>query len=133
MSNIKNEMLEKKNWAVVGVSNNPDRYSYKIWKIMPNHDYNVFPVNPKYDEIEGQKIYKSLSDIEEKIDVVDIVVNPKLSYELLDEISDLGIEYVFFQPETYNDEVIEKAEKLGLKVLTGDCIYATLVRKEMGM
>lgn len=133
MDTIKKEMLEKKNWAIVGVSENKDRYAYKIWKLMPEHGYKVFGVNPKYNEIEGIKIYNSLKDIDEKIDVVDVVVNKKLTYKLLDEIKDLGIEYVFFQPETYDDSVVEKAESLGLKILTGDCIYATLVRMEMGM
>lgn len=133
MENIKETMLEKKNWAIVGVSENKDRYAYKIWKLMPEHGYNVFGVNPKYNELEGVKIYNSLKDIDEKIDVVDVVVNPRLSLKLLDEIKELGIEYVFFQPETYNDEVVEKANNLGLKILTGDCIYATLIRKEMGM
>lgn len=133
MDSIKEEMLELKSWAVVGVSAKEERYGYKIWKILPKHDYAAYGVSPRYDEIDGEKIYDSLRDIPEKIDVVDVVVNPKISLELLDEIKDLGIEYVFFQPETYNDEVIEKAEKLGLKYLIGDCIYATLVRIEMGM
>lgn len=133
METIKKEMLELKNWAIVGVSAKEERYGYKIWKIMPKHDYVAYGVSPRYEEIDGKKIYPSLKDVPGKIDVVDVVVNPKISLGLMDEIKELGIEYVFFQPETYNDEVIARAEELGLKYLIEDCIYATLVRIEMGL
>jgi hypothetical protein len=55
-----------------------------------------------------------------------MVVSPKISLTTLEEAKELGIEYIFFQPGTYNDEVIEKAKELGFKYLTKDCIYATL-------
>lgn len=127
---IKEEVLEKKNWAVVGVTAKKERFGYKIWKILKKHDYNAFGVNPNYEEIEGEKIYHSLRDVPEKIDVVDMVVSPALSMKTLDEIKELGIEYVFFQPGTYNDQVVEKAEELGFKYLINDCIYAILKARE---
>lgn len=127
---IKEEMLEKRSWAVVGATAKKDKYGYKIWKTLKNHDYTTFGINPNYNEIEGDKIYHGLKDIEEKIDVVDMVVPPKLSINILDEIKELGIEYVFFQPGTYNEEVVAKAKELGLKYLVDDCIYATLKRIE---
>lgn len=128
MNKIKGEMLKLKRWAIVGATNNKEKYGYKIWKLMPDYGYKVFGVNPNYNEIEGQKIYKSLSDIDEKIDVVSVVVNPRLSLRLLDEVKKLGIRYVFFQPRTYNDKVLKKADDLGLYYIIDDCIYATLLR-----
>lgn len=127
---IKEEMLAKKSWAVVGVTAKKDKYGYKIWKTLKNHKYKTFGVNPNYDEIEGEKIYNNLKNIPEEIDVVDMVIPPRLSINVLDEIKDLGIKYIFFQPGTYNDEVVEKAKDLGFKYLIDDCIYATLKRME---
>jgi predicted CoA-binding protein len=127
--NIKQEMLEKKIWAVVGVTAKKDKWGYKIFNILKENNYDTYGVSPNYDDIEGNKIYSSLGQIPVKVDVVDLVVSPKISLNVLDEAKELGIEYIFFQPGTYNDEVIAKAQELGLKYLTGDCIYATLRNK----
>lgn len=127
---IKEEMLEKKKWAVVGVSEKKDRWGYKIWKKLKEHDYEAYGVSPNYEDIEGEKIYSSLLEITEKIEVVDLVVSPKISMNILDEAREANIEYIFFQPGTYNREVIEKASSLGFKYVIDDCIYATLREKE---
>ena len=126
----KKEMLDKKVWAVVGVTARKDRYGYKIWKTLIKHGYTVYGVNPNYDEIEGEKIYHNLKELPEKVEVVDMVVSPKHSVNTLDEAKELGIEYIFFQPGTYDDEIVKKAEDLDFKYLIDDCIYATLKRKE---
>lgn len=126
---IKQEMLEKKSWAVVGVTAKKDKWGNRIFNILKENDYETYGVSPNYDEIDGEKIYHSLSDLPSKVDVIDLVVSPKISLSTLDEANELGIEYVFFQPGTYNDEVIAKADELGLKYLIGDCIYATLRSK----
>ncbi len=123
---IKQEMMDKKVWAVVGVTGKKEKWGYKLYKILKDHNYETYGVSPNYDEIEGDKIYKSLKDLPTKIDVVDMVVSPKISINTLDEVKEAGIEYIFFQPGTYNDEVVAKAEELGLKYLIGDCVYATL-------
>ena len=76
---VKKEMLNKKVWAVVGATAKQDRYGYKIWKKLKEHGYTSYAVNPSYKEIDGEKVYPSLSHIDESIDVVDMVVSPKIS------------------------------------------------------
>lgn len=127
---IMEEMLAKKTWAVVGATQKKDKWGYKIYKILKAHGYETYGVSPNYDEIEGDKAYRSVKDIPAKVDVVDIVVSPKISINILEEAKEANIEYIFFQPGTYNEEVIAKAEELGLKYLTGECIYATLRERE---
>ena len=92
-----NKMVELKKWAVVGARDDEATFGYKIPMRMIEHGYNVFMVNPKLNEIESHKVYSKLSDIEEKIDVVDVVVNPKVAISVLDEAKELGIENIFFQ------------------------------------
>lgn len=123
-------MLDKKVWAVVGVTTNKNKFGYKIFKKLIEHGYETFGVNPKYDEVDGEKVYPSLKSIPKKAEVVDVVVPPKATLGLLDEIKELGIEYVWFQPGTYDETVVEKAERLGLKSLFNDCVYATLIGEE---
>lgn len=127
---IKEEMLEKKKWVVVGVTEKKDKWGYKIWNTLKEHDYETYGVSPNYEEIEGDTIYNSLSELPEEVDVLDMVVPPKISMNILDEAKATNIEYIFFQPGTYNNKVIEKASSLGFKYLLDDCIYATLKSKE---
>lgn len=128
MVNVKQEMLDKKVWAVAGVTERKDRYGYKIWKKLKEHDYETYGVNPNYEEIEGEKIYASVTDIPVKIDVLDMVVAPKIGMKTLDEAKEAGIEYIWFQPGSFNDEIIAKAKELEFKILYDDCIYAVLMQ-----
>ena len=130
MDNVKDIMLEKKIWVVAGVTDKKDRYGYKIWKKLKEHGYETYGINPNYDEIEGEKIYHSVADLPTKVDVLDMVVGPKIAIKTLDEAKEAGIEYIWFQPGSYNDEVVAKAKELELKILEDDCIYATLVKLE---
>lgn len=127
--NLKEQMLEMKSWVVVGVTANKDKYGYKIWKTLKEHEYTTYGVNPNYDEIEGEKIYHTLKDLPNKVEVLDMVVPANIAMKTLEEAKELGIEYIFFQPGTYNKEVVAKAEELELKYLLDDCIYATLRKK----
>lgn len=127
---LKEEMLAKKTWVVAGVTGRKDRYGYKIWKILKDHNYETYGVNPNYEEIEGEKIYHSIKDLPKKVDVLDMVVGPKIAMQTLEEAKEAGIEYIWFQPGSYNDNVINKAKELDLKILEDDCIYATLRKLE---
>ncbi|MCT4663500.1 MAG: CoA-binding protein [Tissierellales bacterium] len=122
----KKEMLDKKIWAIVGVTENKERFGYKIWKLLRDRGYNVYGVNPKYSEIEGEKIYKTLADLPEKVEVVNVIVNPKISLLLLDEIEKQGIEYAWFQPGSLDEDVLDKAESTDLKFVYHECVYAEL-------
>lgn len=127
---IREEMLEKKKWAVVGVTEKQDRWGYKIWKKLKEHGYEAYGVSPNYEEIEGEKIFPSLLELTEQVEVIDMVVSPKIAMNILDEAKAANIEYIFFQPGSYNEKVIEKASSLGFKYLLDDCIYAILREKE---
>lgn len=126
MVKVKEEMLEKKVWVVVGVTGKKDRFGYKIWKTLKEFDYETYGVSPNYEELEGDIIYPSLKDLPKKIDVLDMVVSPKIAINVLDEAKEAGIEYIWFQPGTYNDDVIAKAKEMEFKILYDDCVYATL-------
>ncbi len=122
----KQEMLEKKVWAVIGVTPDPEKFGYKIFKKLKEKGYKVYGINPKYNEVEGETIYASVKDLPEKPDCVDMVVNHKLSLPMLDEIKAAGIEYVWFQPGTFDEEVIDKAESYGMKIVYYDCVLVAL-------
>jgi predicted CoA-binding protein len=86
----------------------------------------VYGINPKYDEINGVKIYPSLKELPEKVDAVNVIVNPNISLSVLDDIVESEIENVWFQPGSYNPEVLNKGEKNELNMVFHECLYVEL-------
>jgi predicted CoA-binding protein len=122
---IKEESLQKSNWAVVGATNKEDKYGYKIVKVLQENGYSVFPVNPSYREVAGVKCYAGLRDIPEKIEVVDMVINPQIGVQVMEEVINEGINYVWLQPGARSDDIKQKARENNINFVE-DCIYATL-------
>lgn len=118
-------MMEKKVWAVVGANQDPDKYGNKIFKTLLSRGYRVYPVNPIYEEVEGVKCYKDLSSLPEVPEVIDMVVSPKRGKAVLEEAARLGIKYVWLQPGTYDDEIMELIENNGL-IAVKACILVAM-------
>jgi len=118
-------MLEKKVWAVVGANQNPEKFGNRIYRKLKNRGYEVYAVNPLYDSVEGDPCYKDLSSLPKLPDVVNMVVSPKRAKPVLEEAARLGIRYVWFQPGTYDDEVMEVAKELGLETALACVLVAT--------
>lgn len=98
-----------KNVAIVGISKNKERASYQIAEQLTNK-YNLFLVNPKYanEKILGKKVFSSLKEIKEKIDIVDVFRNPKFIEEIIKEAIEVEASVVWLQPGAENIEIIEK-------------------------
>jgi len=126
MEKIIAEMFEKKSWAVVGATQNPSKFGNKIFKKLQRNGYDVAPINPVYDDVEGVKTFKSLSDMPEKPECVNIVVSPERALNALEEAIKLGIKYVWFQPGAFNEDIIERAEVAGVNVVYHACVLVEL-------
>jgi len=117
--------LKHKNWAVVGASPNPSRYSNKIIHALKDNGYHPLLVSPKYDEIDGIKTYAQLSAIDQAIDVVNMVVNPSIGIHILDQCAQLGIKKIWLQPGSSSPALIQKAKDLNLDIIEA-CILVVL-------
>jgi predicted CoA-binding protein len=116
-----------KSFALIGASANTVRPSYFVLKYLIAKGYRVFPVNPGLlgSEIQGQKVFASLADIEEPVDVVDIFRNSQAASGIVQEalaLKDrLGIKVIWMQLGIRNDEAARLAEEAGLKVVMNRC------------
>ncbi len=119
------KLMELKKWAVVGVKQDEDQYAYKIYQILKENGYTVYPVNPKADQIDGDKCYPKVSDIPGPVDVVDMVVNPLTGRKLLDSIAEKNIKYLWLQPGSHDEGFIKELEERGF-IYVRDCILARL-------
>ena len=123
---LRDEMVKMKKWALIGASPDESKFGYKILMQLKEKGYTVYGINPKYDEINGVKIYHSLKELPEKVDAVNVIVNPNISLNALDDIVECGIENVWFQPGTYNPEVLNKGKKNELNMVFHECLYVEL-------
>lgn len=116
-------LVNKNNkYAVIGVSKNPEKYGYRVFKDLLGAGWEVYPVNPKEDEILGQKVYPKLSNIDKKIDVVIFVVPPQVTLEVLNEVEKLDIKNVWLQPGSESPEAIEYCKKNEINCIHDACI-----------
>lgn len=108
-------------WAVVGASNNREKFGNRIFRDLRAAGYKVYPVNPNEEEVEGDRAYASIADLPEKPAVVDVVVPSWVGQRVARETAEAGIPYFWLQPGAESDELIANAEELGLKVIHNAC------------
>ena len=83
MQDVIKEFMAQNTFAIIGATNNPEKYGNQIFKNLRGRGYEVYPVNPILEELEGVMCYASLSDIPVKVDVVDFVVPPEVTEQIL--------------------------------------------------
>jgi predicted CoA-binding protein len=122
MEDLIKEFMAKKRFAVIGATDNAEKYGNRIFKNLTSRGYEVYPVNPNLKEIEGVKCYPSLADIPVKVDVVDFVVPPKVTESILKECKKLGLDHIWLQPGSESDAAIAFCRDNKLKVVYGTCV-----------
>ena len=91
--------------ALVGASNNRQKFGNRIYRDLRSKGYHVIPVNPKDRQIEGDRAYASIGIMEELPDIVNFVVPPPVAMKVAQEAVELGIEHLWFQPGSESDEL----------------------------
>ncbi|MFC2072727.1 CoA-binding protein [Chloroflexota bacterium] len=122
MQNLIKEFMEQKRFAVVGATDNLEKFGNQIFKNLKSRGYEVYPVNPKLQELDGVKCYPSLTDIPVKLDVVDFVVPPPVTEEILKECKELGLDRIWLQPGSESEAAIAFCRKNSLKVVHDVCV-----------
>ncbi len=117
------------NIALVWASNDKSKYGNKILHNLISKWHLVLPVNPKEDFIETIKCYKSLSEIKNKIDVINLVTPPKVTLEVLKEVLNLWIKKVWCQPGASDEKVIEFLKANEFDYIVDACIMIENIKK----
>ena len=115
------QILALKNWAVVGLANNPDRPAFGVSKLLKDKGHQIFPVHPKAEIVHGEVGYQSLADIPVQIDVVDCFVNSNLVGAVVDQAITIGAKAVWLQLGVIDEAAISRAQAAGLLTVMDRC------------
>jgi uncharacterized protein len=122
INTLRRILKENRVIAVVGLSADWYRPSYFAAKYMQEHGYRVIPVNPKYDSILGEKCYRSLRDIPERVELVDIFRKTEDVMPIADDAIAIRAKVLWQQLGVRNEGAAAKARAAGLEAVLDRCV-----------
>jgi predicted CoA-binding protein len=126
------EILEKHRFAVTGVSRNPEKYGYKVYRTLKAAGYTVFAVNPNAEEIDGDPCYPSLDNIPVPIDCVVTVTPPEITERTIALAGHLRIPYVWMQPGSESTPAFNLARAFSMQIVSGGpCIMVAVAQRRV--
>jgi predicted CoA-binding protein len=120
MDLVEEQLRNSQTIAVVGLSDNPDRFSYRVAKYLQDQGYRIIPVNPMLEEVLGEKSYPDLSAVPEQIDMVDIFRRSELVAPVVDQAIEVKAKYIWMQDGVVDQKSADKAEQAGIPVVMDD-------------
>ena len=128
INTLRRILTDYKRVAVVGLSADWSRPSNFVGKYLLEHGFEVFPVNPRYDEILGRKCYPDLAAIPTPVDIVDLFQRPERIPPFVDAAIDIGARVVWMQLGIVHEEAAARARAAGLEVVMDRCIKIEFAR-----
>ncbi|MGH3654435.1 CoA-binding protein [Glutamicibacter sp.] len=127
-------LRDTKSIAIVGASNKPSRASYFVATyLLSSSKYKVYFINPVLDEILGQPVYKSLADLPETPDLVEVFRKHDDLPTVLDEALSVGAKTLWLQLGSWHEEVAHRAEAAGMNVVMDRCVKIEHARFHGGL
>ncbi len=119
---IKEIFESVKTIAIPGLSPDENKPSHRVAKYLKEQGFKIIPIYPKGDEILGEKVYRSLEDIKERVDMVDMFRKASVADELVDIIARRNdVKVLWLQEGIVNNKAASRAKQMGLKVVQNRC------------
>ena len=123
-------LRDVKTIAMVGASPDATKFSYGVLRVLHETGYNMKPVNPNesVDEIRGLKVFRSLAEVDEPVDMVQVFRASDALPGIAQEAIDIGAKVLWAQIGVYSDEAARMAEEAGMRVVMNRCPKIELFR-----
>jgi uncharacterized protein len=119
------DFLAQKRIAMAGISRDPADFSVKLFEELCRRGYDIVPVNPKADEVQGKRCFARVQDIEPPVEAALLMTSPEATEHVLGDCGKAGIRRVWLYRATGQGSVSEKAlaisHGLGMQVVPGEC------------
>jgi len=112
-----------RNIAVLGLSPNADRPSFRVARGMQELGYRIIPVRPKIAAVLGEQAYPDLASVPHKIDMVDVFRAPEHVPGIVEECIALGVKYLWLQDGVIHEEAAQRAQAAGITVVMDMCLW----------
>lgn len=109
--------------AVVGLSSNPERPSFRVAQAMQSNGYRIVPVHPSKQEVLGETTYADLESIPFKVDLVDVFRAPEHVPAIVESCIALGVPRLWLQDGVINEEAAQRAQAAGITVVMNRCVW----------
>ena len=132
-ADIRDLLAASRTVALVGISDRPERASNHVMAAMQDHGFRVIPVNPMItgEHIHGEYVWRELSQLGDRIDIVDIFRKSSEAGAVVDAAIAIGAKAVWLQLGVIDEDAAARAEAAGLKVVMDRCIKVELVRLDI--
>ena len=110
--------------AVIGASNNRNKFGNRAVRAYVQQGYTVVPINPHETDVEGLKTYASVLDVPGTIDMASLYVQPEVGEQVIGEIARKGIAEVWLNPGAESDALIARARALDIQPIVACSIVA---------
>jgi predicted CoA-binding protein len=131
VSKSSREILETaRTIAVVGASRDPGKAGGSVPEGLQRRGFRIIPVNPYADTLFGERVYRSLLDIPERVDVVDVFRPAEDTPEIARQAAAIGARALWLQLDIRSDEARRIAEQAGMDYVEDECtgVVASLFR-----
>lgn len=118
------QILKLRNVAVVGMSKNEEKAANYVPRYLMQQGYNIVPVNPTAESILERKCYRSLDDVQEQVDIVDVFRPSDQVLPVVQEAIKKRPKVIWLQEGIHNEEAERLAEEAGIKVVYNRCMLA---------
>ena len=108
--------------AVVGISDDEERASYRVARYLKEHGYRIIPVNPRLKEVLGERCYPDLCSVPERVDVVDVFRRPRFVPRVVAEAMYAGAKAVWMQEGIVHEAAARRAREAGMEVVMDRCM-----------
>ncbi|MGC8558358.1 MAG: CoA-binding protein [Nitrososphaeria archaeon] len=125
---LKEIFMKFKNVATVGFSKDPSKWAGFVPRFLISKGYNVIPVNPMADEIEGRKSYHQLSEVPEQVEIVQVFRPSEEVPGIVNQAIGMNVKVIWLQKGIVSEEAEKIAESHGITFLQDLCMYEEYTR-----
>ncbi|MBI9043777.1 MAG: CoA-binding protein [Anaerolineaceae bacterium] len=119
---VVNDFLAQKKIAVVGASRNKKKFGYMVFKDLKEKGYQVYPVNPNAESVDGETCFPDLNNLPEKVDGIVTVVPPAETERIVLAAAEAGITRIWMQQGSESEKAINGCKEHNIAYVSGECI-----------
>jgi len=110
----------RKSFAVMGVSRDPTKYGHEVFETLRGN-HTVYPINPKYDQVDGHRCYASLDALPETPEVVVTALAPNVTEQVVPSCIARGIPLIWMPPGCWTEHAVELCRAAGIAEIHDVC------------